>query len=254
MSGYRGYAPSPIAYGNNVILPVGGPGQAMVAFDRHSGNVAWKNQDFRLAPASPVLIEVDGQDQLVVFAPREVVGLDPANGGFLWSHPHEADYGLNISTPVWGEGNLLFCSSAYNGGSRVLHLSRAGGTTAVKELWFSNRLRLHFGNAIRIGGVVFVSTGDFGPAFLTAVDVETGEEAWRERTFARAQMVYADGRLIIVDEDGDLALATATPDGLDVHARAELLTENAWTPPTLVGARLYVRDRRNIVALDLGDS
>ena len=48
-------------------------------------------------------------------------------------------------------------------------------------------------------------------------------------------------------------LATAGADGLDVHARAELLTENAWTAPTLVGTHLYVRDRRNIVAVDLGD-
>jgi hypothetical protein len=66
-------------------------------------------------------------------------------------------------------------------------------------------------------------------------------------------MVLADGKLVIVDEDGDLALATATRQGLQVHAKAELLTENAWTPPTLVGTKLYVRDRKNILALDLSE-
>lgn len=253
MSGYRGYAPSPIAYEENVILPVGGRGQAVVAFDRQSGAVAWKNQDFRLAPASPILIDVDGQEQLVVFAPQRVVGLDPRNGDFLWSHPHETSYGLNISTPVWGEGNLLFVSSAYNGGSRVIRLSRAQGKTTPEEVWSSNRMRLHFGNAIRIGNLIFGTSGDFGPAFFLAVDVRTGEEIWRERTFARSQMVYADGKLVVVDEDGDLALATPTSEGLTVHARTELLTGNAWTPPTLVGSKLYVRDRKNILALDLGN-
>jgi outer membrane protein assembly factor BamB len=253
MRGYRGYAPSPMVYGGNIILPIGGRGQAVVAFDPANGAVIWKNQDFRLAPASPILIDVDGQDQLVVFTPGEVVGLDPRNGEALWSHPHETNYGLNISTPVWGDGNLLFSSSAYNGGSRVIRLTRAHGRTTVKELWSSNRLRLHFGNAMRIGNLIVGTSGDFGPAFFIAVDVETGEEVFRERTFGRSQMVLAGSHLVIVDEGGDLAIASASPEGLKVHARAELLTENAWTPPTLVGTRLYVRDRRNVVAVELGE-
>jgi len=251
MSGYRGYAPSPIVYGGNILLPIGGRGQAVVAFDPANGAVVWKNQDFRLAPASPILIDVDGHDQLVVFTPGEVVGLDPANGNLLWSHPHETNYGLNISTPVWGEGNLLFVSSAYNGGSRVIRLSRANGKTTAEQLWSSNRLRLHFGNAMRVGNLILGSSGDFGPAFFIAVDVESGEEIWRERTFGRAQMVHADSKLVIVDEGGDLAIASVAPNGLKVHARAELLTENAWTPPTLVGTRLYVRDRKDVVAVEL---
>ena len=253
MSGYRGYASSPLAYGGNVILPVGGRGRAVVAFDQATGVVKWERQDFELAPASPIVINVDGEDQLVVFAPQEIVGLDPRNGESLWSHPHETNHGLNISTPVWGKDNLLFFSSAYNGGSRVLRLTREGDKTRAEELWFNNRMRLHFGNAIRVGDLVLGTSGDFGPAFFTALDVRSGKEAWRERSFARSQMVYADGMLVIVDEDGDLALATPTKQGLKVHARTELLTENAWTPPTLLGTKLYVRDRKNIVALDLSE-
>jgi outer membrane protein assembly factor BamB len=255
MKGYRGYAPSPIVYGGNILLPIGGAGQAVVAFDPENGAVVWKNQDFHLAPASPILIDVDGpegEEQLVVFTPDEVTGLDPRNGNRLWSHPHPTSYGLNISTPIWGEGNLLFSSSAYDGGSRVIRLKRANGKTAVEELWFSNRLRLHFGNAMRIGNMIVGTSGDFGPAFFIAVDVETGEELWRERTFGRSQMILAGSKLVIVDEGGDLAIASATPTGLQVHARAPLLTENAWTPPTLVLTRLYLRDRKNVLAVELG--
>lgn len=252
MRGYSGFAPSPIAYGDHILLPIGGRGQGVVAFERTTGDVVWQNGDFRLAPASPILIDVDDQDQLVVFHTDALVGVDPRNGELLWSHPHDTNYGLNISMPVWGDDNLLFCSSAYNGGSRVLQLTRAGDRTEVEELWYTNRLRLHFGNAIRIGDRIYGTSGDFGPAFFIAVDVRTGEELWRERTFGRSQMVYADGMLVIVDEGGDLALATPESDGLDVHARTELLTENAWTAPTLVGTRLYVRDRNNIVAVELG--
>ncbi|MPZ18140.1 MAG: PQQ-binding-like beta-propeller repeat protein [Luteitalea sp.] len=221
---------------------------------QRTGAVAWKRHSFSFAPGSPVLIDVDGQPQLVAFSGDEVAGIDPANGDLLWRHPHKTDYGLNISTPVWGRDNLLFLSSAYNNGSRVLQLTRSGGKTNVKELWFNNRMRVHIGTVIRLGDHAYGASGDFGPSFITAINVKTGEIAWRDRSFARAQFVYADDKLIILDEDGALGIATVSPKGLKVHTRADVLTKIAWTPPTLVGTRLYVRDRQNIVALDLGGS
>jgi len=247
----RGYACSPLAYQNTVIVTVGGPGRALMAFKQKDGTVAWKNQNFDISPGSPIIINVDGQEQLVAFLANEVVGLDPNNGNLFWSHPHKTEWGLNISTPVWGEGNLLFCSSAYNGGSRVLKLTRAGEKTNVQELWFTNRLRIHIGNAIRLGDYVYGASGDFGPSFLSAVDVRTGKIAWQDRSFSRTSFVYADGKFIILDEDGHLALATVTPQGIKVHAKVELLSNKAWTAPTLVGTKLYVRDRKVIMALDL---
>ena len=250
LSDYHGFASSPIAYANTVILPVGGNGHGVVAFNQETGAVVWQNQDLDLAPASPILIDVDGEEQLVILAQRQLVGVDPKNGDFLWSHPH-GDV-LNLSTPVWGNGNLLFASTAYDGDSRVIRLRQVDGETTTEELWFNNRMRVHFGNALRIGDLVIGTTGDFGPAFFAALDIRTGEELWRERSFGRSHMLYADGKLVIVDEDGDIAVATVTARGLEVYARAHVLTENAWTPPTLVGTTLYVRDRRSILALDLG--
>ena len=249
---YNAFASSPIAFGLNVILPLGGSGRGVVAFDRETGAVAWRSPEFDLAPGSSLLIDVDGQTQLVVLGQQEVVGLDPQDGRRLWSHPQANELGLNISVPLWGPDNTLFVSSAYDGGSRMIHLNRGGQRTTASEAWFNGRMRVHFGNALRIGNLILGSTGDFGPAFISALDAETGEEVWRERTFARAHLLDAGGILVIVDEDGEIALASATNDGLQVHARAELLTANAWTPPTLVGSILYVRDRKDVLALDLG--
>ncbi len=249
---YNAFASSPIAYGRTVLVPLGGSGQGVVALDRETGATMWRSPAFDLAPGSPVLIEVGGQDQLVVVGQQELVGLDPRDGRRLWSHPHANELGLNLSMPVWGGDGTLFLSSGYDGGSRLIRLSQIDGRTTPEEIWFNNRMRVHFGNALRIDGLVVASTGDFGPAFVAALDVETGAEVWRERTFARAQMLNADGLLVILDEDGELAVASVTLDGLQVHARAAVLTSNAWTPPTLVGGTLYMRDRHRILALDLG--
>jgi outer membrane protein assembly factor BamB len=247
----RGYSCSPIAYKNTIILTLGGQGQTLIAFNQKDGTVAWKNQTLDMSPSSPMIVNVDGQDQLIAFLGKVVAGLDPNNGNLIWTHPHVTEWGLNISTPVWGKDNLLFISSAYSGGSRVLKLTQKNGKMTVEEVWASRRMRLHHGTAIRIGDYVYGSSGDFGPAFFAAVNVNTGEIAYQDRTFPKSNLVLAGERLIILDEDGNLALATASPTELKVISKVSVLKNLAWTVPTLVGTKLYLRDRRTITAFDL---
>jgi len=250
----RGYSCSPILYKGSIIVTMGGPNQAVAAFDQQTGKPLWKSGYFVWAPASPILIDVDGQQQLVVFGGDIISGMDPASGRQLWSHPHKTDWGLNISTPVWApDTHLLFASSAYGTGSRALELHQTAGKTMVTQKWESKRMRVHIGTVIRLGDYAYGSSGDFGPAFISAIDLKSGNIAWQDRTFARAQLLYADGKLIILDEDGALGLATITPQGIKVMARANVLTHLSWTPPTLAGTTLYVRDRQSIAAFQLGN-
>jgi outer membrane protein assembly factor BamB len=249
----RGYSCSPIAYKDTIILTLGGPGQTVAAFAQKDGRAVWKKHSLKKSPASHLLIRVGGQEQLVAFLGNEVVGLEPDNGELLWSHPHATDWGLNISTPLWGEDGLLFISSAYNGGSRVLRLTRENGKTSVKEVWFDRGLRVHHSNTLRLGDTVYGSSGDFSVTVLTAVSVQTGSVVWRERRFPKASMVYAGGRVILLDEDGNLGLVELSTQGLKVISQAAVLATKSWTPPTLVGTKLYARDRKSIVALDLGE-
>lgn len=247
----RGYAASPIAYNTTVIVPIRGADQAMGAFDQQTGALVWKSGTFDYAPASPILIDVDDQIELVVFGGDRIVGMNPDTGQTLWSHLHKTDWGLNISTPVWSN-HELFVSSAYGVGSRLLELHQRAGTTTITERWVSTRMRVHIGTVIRLGDYAYGSSGDFGPAFISAIDLKTGNVAWQDRSFARAQLLYADGKVIILDEDGVLGLAVVSPEGLHVLARAQVLSHLSWTPPALAGTTLYVRDRKSLSAFSLG--
>src|SRR5262249_60000274 len=135
------------------------------------------------------LIRVDGQEQLVTALGEQVVGMSPDNGDLYWQHPHKCDWGLNITPPSWGADNILVISSAYSGGSRALELHQSGGKTTVKELWANQRLQSHFGTVIRHGDYVYLSSGHNGPAFMTCVNLRSGEVAWQQRGFAKAQLL-----------------------------------------------------------------
>jgi outer membrane protein assembly factor BamB len=247
-----GYGCSPIAYGETIICSVGGPGQSVMAFRQRDGAVVWKSGDFLTSAAAPVLIDFEGEPQLVFLAGGTVTALDPRDGRVLWSHPHDPGNDLNCATPIWGRDNILFVSSAYKAGSRAIQLKKQGAVTFPEELWFTNRVRFMFLNPVRVGDFVYGTTGDFGPAFLTALNIKTGESAWQHRGFSRASLLQAGDKTIIMDEDGDLALARLTPQGATVLAQAKIFDTTTWTAPTLVGTTLYARDREKMVALNLG--
>ena len=248
------YSASPLPFRDTIIVPVGGPGAGVVAFDQKTGAPRWKALDLKISYASPILISVDGQQQAVLVMESEVIGIDPSSGTLLWRHPHANRTKTNVSTPVWGDGNLLFVSSAYDSGGRMLKLSRGADGTKVEELWYSRDLRVHMANAIRIGGTIYGSSGDFGPAFFSALDVHTGRVKWQQRDVVKSSIILADGKFVMLNEDGELLLATPGESGLEILSRAPVLTKTAWTHPSLVGSTLFARDRKHVLALDLGGS
>lgn len=213
------------------------------------GGIFWQKHRLTNAHSSPLLIDVDGQPQVVLLLANEIAGFDPETGDRLWRQDHPTENGLAVSTPVWGPRNVLFISSAYGGGSRALKLTRVGGRTDVRQLWHHNRIQSHFGSAVLDGGFVYLSSGQ-SVGILTAVELETGRVAWQARDFVKAQLLAADGRLIVVDEDGNLGVGLATPQRFQALAKWPILSSFAWTAPTLAGRTLYVRDRKVIMALD----
>jgi outer membrane protein assembly factor BamB len=247
-----GYASSPIAFRDTIIVPVGGPGKSIMAFLQADGKVAWAKNDFGNVYSSPLLINVGGLEQLAVLMDGAMLAVNPHNGDLQWQVPFKADYSIAVATPVWGTDNLLFVSSEYNGGAKVIELQRSGPQTKATELWSSNRLRLHHGNAMRIRDAIYFSSGGKGSqAILSAVDVRSGKIHWQERSIEKATFVLADGKLITLSQDGTLMIAYPSPQGFKIATKAQLLTQLSWTPPVLVGTRLYLRDRRTMMAVDL---
>lgn len=248
-----GYASSAIAYRDTVIAPVGARGKSVMAFKQADGTVAWAANDFGNVYSSPLLITVDGLEQLVLMMDGFVIGMNPLNGDLQWQVPFKANYSIAISTPVFGPDNLLFVSAEYDAGAKMIELKREGNAVTAAELWNNIRLRLHHGNAMRIGDTIYFSSGGKGSqAILSAVDARSGKIHWQERSIQKATFVWADDKLITLDQDGNLMIAHPSPAGFKISATASLLTNLSWSPPTLVGTKLYIRDRKSLMAVELG--
>ncbi len=264
----RGYGASPLVWRELIILtpgceadasPEAGAGEeprggAVIALRQGSGELAWQSQEcFGASYSSPILAEVDGEEQLMVAMGVDRAGFDPATGELRWHLALGEDATTTMSTQLWGDDQILFGSSAYADGSRGIRVAKQDdGSFVAEEIWYSRKMRVQHATAVRIGDHVYGSSGDFGPAFLAAVEVATGKLAFRQRGFAKANLLAAGDKVILLDEDGDLALGTPSPEGIEIHARARVLDRLAWTVPTLVGTRLYVRDRHQMKALELG--
>jgi outer membrane protein assembly factor BamB len=219
-----------------------------VAFNASDGRIVWRGGSFDNVNSSPILADVDGEMQVIALGAAEVVGLDARTGAARWRHPHPHRFRENIPTPIWSDG-LLFVTSYADGGSRMLALDREDGLTRVREQWHHRRLRVYYTNVARIGDMLYGSSGDSGPTVFTAADVNTGEVLWQTRDITRSNMVAVGRTLILRDDLGQLVIATPGADGLLIHSTTAVLAAGPPTPPTLRGGWIYLRDRREILAL-----
>jgi outer membrane protein assembly factor BamB len=248
-----GYSSHPLLYHDRLIVVSGGKGKAVAAMEQHSGRILWAGHTFNNAFSSPVLVRAGGHDQVIVLAAQQILGLDPATGNALWLHPLGTDPGAAFAaTPLYDPETQTLVFS-YHGGSTALRVSAAGSRVTVERLWRNNKVRSVFSNLLLIGDLIYMSRGSYGPGFLTSADIKSGESRWTARGFPNANFLHVDGKLIILDEDGWLMLARPKPDGsLEILSKAHVLSHNAWTIPTLAGTTLYLRDRKIIIALEIG--
>jgi len=245
-----GYSSSPIPYRDTVIALVGGENRGAVAFRASSGSVEWTGPSFRNSYSTPMIANLRGREQLIAFAATEVVGADPTDGSLLWRHPIRNRYPQNICQPIRVDEDLLFVSTL-EAGSRGLRLA-ASDPPRVEVLWSTTRLQCFYSSMVLQGEIIYGVSGYQASPRMTALNARSGRVVWRQRGFAVAHVLAAGDRLLILDEDGRLALATPAPDGLTIDAEAPVLTAPARTAPTVVGTTLYARDLRSLVALDLG--
>ncbi len=246
-----GFSTAPIVVGDLVLAEVGGEGSSMVAFDRATGEERWRAADGLAAYSSPIRLDFGGVDQLVYVNRDDVVSLTP-EGEVIWSHPFAPGSSVKPALPTFVAPDLLMVSASYDIGALALRLKPGDGKkVSVEEVWQSRVMRNHFNSSVAVDGHIY----GFDNATFKSIEAATGEQKWAKRgRMGKGSLIYADGHLLVLTETGRLLLVEAKPDAYVEKAAVQLLEGRCWTAPTLSGGRLFLRNREEMLALDLRGS
>ena len=243
-----GMAAAPLIVDNTVIvLPGGGNGQSIVGYDRLTGKRVWSALGDKQAYSSPMLVTLNGVRQLLVVSATRMMGVVPGDGKVLWEYSFPTFNGINAAQPLVIGNNRVFVSASYDAGAAMIELSGSADRFSVREVWRNNRMKNRFSGSVLRDGVIY----GLDEGILAAVDAETGELKWKGGRYGYGQVLLAGSNLIVLTEDGDLALVRAIPERHQEVTRFPVLEGKTWNVPALSGGYLLVRNLAEMAAFDL---
>lgn len=247
---YYGCAASPLVVGDAVIVAAGGaPAASVVAYHRRTSARLWGSLDDGAAYSSPILAEIAGVRQILVATENRVVGLDPKDGRLLWEHPWVVKMGnRNIAQPLLVGANRIFLSASYGTGCEMIEISAAvEGKQSASSLWKTSAMKNKFTSSVLDRGHIYGLDEDR----LACVDPVTGARLWKEGRYGYGQLLVANGHLIVLTGDGDVALVRARPDRHEELARIHAIRGKTWNQHAIADGRLLVRNAVEMACFDL---
>ena len=241
----HGTSASPLVVDNTVVvLPGGGNGQSVVAYDRQSGKRVWSALDDRASYSSPMLVTLAGVRQILTFTATRLVGLSPENGTLLWEFPWTT--GTNASQPLITAPDRVFISTEY--GAAMLQLAAgADGQLTARELWRTNRMNNKFTSPVLHDGFIY----GLDESILACIDASNGELKWKGGRYGYGQVMLASGHLIVLTEQGELALVRADPKAHQEITRFPAIEGKTWNHPAMSDGILLIRNIEEMAAFNL---
>ncbi|MCA9013892.1 MAG: PQQ-binding-like beta-propeller repeat protein [Planctomycetaceae bacterium] len=241
-----GFTCSPLILGNQLFIEAG----RLVALDKQTGNELWKSTPHMPGYGTPAAFELEGTVYLALLN-NECLSVARADDGtevatFAWPSPFDT----NSTTPII-DGKMIFISSGYRKGCALLDFENQ----KLKARYTTQDLKNHFNNSVLYQKHFYGMDGNSNLGRivrLTCLDQQTGKVKWREAGFGCGSLLIADGKLIILSDEGTLVTAKASPDSYQEISRFKVLDHQCWTVPVLCNGLVYCRDSAgNLACVDL---
>jgi len=242
-----GFASSPLVVGDMVIVAASGK---LVAYDLATGAPRWSGPDGGDSYSSPHLVTIDGVPQIVLMSAVGATGVAPADGKLLWKYLWHSDTRIMQPT-VTPDGDLLITAGEAMGGvgmRRIAVVHGAVGWTA-EERWTSIGLKPSFNDSVVHKGYAY----GFDGSILACIDLKDGKRQWKGGRYGNGQLILLADQdlLVVISEEGELALVKATPDQFTELAHFPALEGKTWNHLVLAGDVLLVRNGQDMAAFRL---
>ncbi len=267
-------AGSPLIVDDLVVVNPGGPqGNGLAAYRIDTGERVWRGEGLvepdapkgarnRAGYSSPMLVELAGTRQIVIFDGVGVRGCDPSDGRQLWFYRFDGGGGgdpgvVNVAQPLVLSDDRVFISASYGRGSALLQIVRDGEKWRVgpddAPLWpelgeVNLKLRSKFSSPVLHDGFIY----GLDEGIMVCLDPETGESRWKKGRYGHGQMLLTNGQIVLLSEQGELVLIQPSPERLLELSRIPALPGGkTWNPLALARGRAFLRNHFEIVCLDL---
>ena len=241
-----GISSSPLVVDDVVIVAAGGK---LAAYNVATGTPRWSGRGSGFSYSSPHLVTIDGVAQVLFMSGPGTTSVSPATGTVLWEHAWPG--GAIVQPGLTGDGGILTSTISMNGGlgMRRLDVAHGAGGWKVDERWTSIGLKPYFNDFVVHKGHAFGFDGNI----LSCIDLQDGKRVWKGGRYGNGQLVLlADQDLLLVlSEEGELALVSATPDEFKEVAKFPVLNGKTWNHPVLVRDVLLVRNGEEMAAFRL---
>lgn len=246
-----GYASSPLVAAGLVSVYVGGPdGKAVVAYQASSGEPAWQAGTGTNGYCSPQLSKLGGVEQVLIATNTGLAAFDPPTGKVLWQNDWDvgAEMARVCQPAVIGESAVLL-GTFFGHGTRRVEVSREKDGWQATEAWTTKAIKPYYNDMVLHKGHLY----GFDSAFFTCVDLADGKSKWRTRGYGNGQVLLLPEQdlLLILSEQGEVALVEAKPDGYKELARIDAIEGKTWNHPVVAHGKLYVRNGKEMACFEL---
>ena len=244
-----GFSSSPLVVDGPQRLVIVAVSGQLIAYDAATGKERWRSPTRGGGYSSPHLATIDGVPHVVLLSGGGAMGVAPADGAVLWEHAWEP--GVSIVQPALANGDVLLSGGDSMGGIGMRRLALDRGPTGwtVQERWSTRGLKPYFNDFVVHEGYAY----GFDGTILAAIDLADGARKWKGGRYGAGQMLLLPDQdvLLVLAEEGDLALVKAVPDQFTEIARVPAIEGKTWNHPVLVGDLLLVRNGEEMAAFRL---
>jgi len=245
-------ASTPLVTEKLVYVQCGDGGPTAVAVDRQTGKIVWKSEATTYGGyAAPILVDVNGTQELIVFSGEQLYGMNLHTGKTLWGVPFQNKPRVSAATPIYREGKL-FIACDYDrkpGTCMMLEVTPSG----AKTLWENGNIAQKFQPGVLDNGFYYVNS----EGTLKCMNWSDGKLSWQNnlRLGSGGSVVRDGDKLIVMSERGKLYLVHATPTENKVINQLQLFDYGqVWSSPLIYRGRLYCMGEKSLVCLEVGSS
>lgn len=247
---FCGTAASPLSVNGRVVVQVGSDihGGKILGLDPASGATQWEWTGLGPGYASPVVIEVAKQPQIVTLTEGSIIGIDAKNGKELWSALFPDEWHENISTPLWTGTHLVV--SGTRQGTHAYTLAQQNGKWQATETWKNPDVAMYMSSPVFGDGLIYAHSSKKKGQFV-ALDAKTGAVRWSTegREGEHASLLLTPRHVVFLTNGADLIVAKRDTPAFTVERRYEVAEKSTWSMPVLLGSNILVRDATGLMLL-----